>query len=106
RVYHEADKQGAKPRSRVFAQQGDCIGLAAGWPVGTIRLKGAEAIRDGEYARANRNVLSAQPGRIAEAVPSLVMAQHKVTDRYAERHVLQNLGTDARVDLHPVELFR
>ena len=46
------------------------------------------------------------PRGIAEPVPALVMAQHELADRRAERHVAQNLGADARVNLDALELLR
>ncbi len=49
--------------------------------------------------------LPRSPAGIAETVPSLVMAQHEIADRRAERHVLQNLGADARVNLDAIELL-
>ena len=73
---------------------------------GTVRLQRAVTIGDRQNPGAQGNVLAAQSGRIPEPIPAFVMAEHELTDGRAERHALQNVGADTRMDLDAFEFLR
>ena len=105
RAMNSSTSAGSNAVPGVFAEHGDRRALAAGRPVRPRRLQRAVAVGDRQDARADRDVLAAQAGRIAEAVPALVVREHQLADRRAERHVAQDLGADARMDLDALELL-
>ncbi len=71
----------------------------------SLRGQRVEVIDDRQDARANRNLVALEAGRIALAVPALVMAVDDRRDRIGKRHRRDNLGAHLRMHLHPLELF-
>src|SRR2546430_2760202 len=96
RASNSSTSEGSKA---VPAQDGDRRALGARRPVRPGDLQRAVAVGDGQDASADRNVRAAQPGGIAQAIPPLVMAEHELADRRAERHVAQDLGAHTRMNL-------
>jgi hypothetical protein len=63
-------------------------------------------VDDRQDARAERNVRTGQPLRIALAVPPLVVAHDERCHGIGERHSGDDLGADLRVDADLLELLR
>ena len=64
-------------------------------PLGHQRV---EVVHHRQDARAERNLLALRAGRIALAVPALVVAQDQRRDRVGKRHAADDLGADLRMD--------
>ena len=74
--------------------------------VRTLGRERVETVDDSQYSRANRDLFSAQAGRIAHAIPALVMAPDERRHRAGERHRAHDLRAHLRVDLHLPPLVR
>ena len=70
-----------------------------------LRGQRVEVIHHREDARAKRNLIALEPGRIALAIPSLVVAVDDRRHRIRERHRRDDLGAHLRMHLHPLELL-
>ncbi len=70
-----------------------------------LRRERVEVIDDRENARAGRDFVALHAGRVALAVPALVVAQNERRDRIGERHARDDLRADLRVDADLLELF-
>ncbi len=71
-------------------------------PVGRHRVV---VVADRQDARADRNIVTGEPVRIAFAVPPFVVAHDERRDRIRERHGRDDLGADLRVHPDFLELF-
>ena len=70
--------------------------LVACGAIRAIRLQCAVAIGDRQDSGADRDILAAQSGGIAETIPALVMTQNEIADRRAERNVLRRISAPTR----------
>ena len=70
-----------------------------------LRHQRVEVVDDREDARAERDLVALQPGRIALAVPALVVAEDQRRHRIRKRHAADDFGADLRVDADLLELF-
>ena len=70
-----------------------------------LRRQRVEVIDDRQDARAERDLLALETGRIALAVPALVVAVDDRRDRVGKRHRRDDLGAHLRMHLHPLELL-
>ena len=66
--------------------------------VRTLRHQRVEVVDDREDPRAERNLVALEPGRIALAVPALVVAEDQRRHRIRKRHAADDLGADLRVN--------
>ena len=64
-----------------------------------------EVVDDRQDARAERDLVGLEPGRVALAVPALVVAEDQGRDRVREGDVLDNLKADLRVNPDLLELL-
>ncbi len=73
----------------------------AGHPlaVGAVARDRIEVVRHREDTGTERDVLAAQAERVPRAVPALVVTKDERRDGIRERHVLDDLESDLRVDL-------
>ena len=79
------------PASSASLSRAVC-GVAAG-----LAQQRVEAIDQGDDPRAERNRLADEAGRVAAAVPVLVVAEDQRRDRRRERHGVDDVGADLRV---------
>ena len=70
-----------------------------------LRHQRVEVVHDGEDARAERNLVGLEAGRVALAVEALVVAEDERRHRIGERHAADDLGADLRVDADLLELL-
>src|SRR6184192_1616904 len=73
--------------------------------IGALRHERVEVVDDGEDARAERDLVAFQAGRIPLAVPSFVMAEDEGRHRVREGHSTDDLRADLRMDANLLEFF-
>ena len=82
--------------ARFLLQQADRRFEAHRLVVRPLRHQRVEVVHDRKDARAERDLVALQAGRIALAVPALVVAEDERRDRIGERHAADDLGADLR----------
>ena len=73
--------------------------------VRAVRRQRVEVVDEEQDPRAERDVLSLEPARIAAAVPPLVMILNERRDRVRKRYSSDDVRTDLRMCLYLLELF-
>src|SRR4029078_5672970 len=71
-------------RARVSLDLADRVAPGTGGPVRAVARDRVERVGDGEDARAERDLASLEPVRVAAAVPALVMRAHDLDPRAVE----------------------
>ena len=94
-----------QPLARFLLQQPDRRFRGHRLVVRPLRHQRVEVVDDRQDARAERNLLTLQPGRIALAVPALVVAQDQRRHGIRERHRADDVGADLRMRADLLELF-
>src|SRR4029434_2294361 len=89
----------------MLPDDGERLGFTAFRSIRAVGLKRAEAIRDRKDARTERDLCSAEAAGVAEPVPALMMAKNESVDGAGERHIAQDLSSDARMNLDALELL-
>ena len=101
-----ATTAGSSPLPASWLEQADGGVEAHRLVVRPLRHQRVEVVDDRQDARAERDLFALQPGRIALAVPALVMAEDQRRDRIRERHRADDVRADLRMRANLLELFR
>ena len=91
--------------ARFLPEQPDRTFVAHRFVIRPLRRERVEVVDDREDARAGGNFIPLHAGRVALAVPSLVVAQDERRDRIRERHARDDVGADLRVDADLLKLL-
>src|ERR1041384_2599448 len=81
----------------------DCFLTSHSFTVLPVFAHRIEAVYNGQYARGQWDVLSAQPVRITSAIPALVMVSNNRNNRIREFNTTQDLRSGNRMHLHLLE---
>ena len=73
--------------------------------VRAVRRQRVEVVDEEQDSRAERDVLSLEPARIAASIPPLVMILNERRDRVRKRYSSDDVRTDLRMCLYLLELF-
>ena len=88
-----------------LAQQPDRAFVAHRLVIRPLRRQRVEVVDDRKDARAGGDFVALHAGRVALAVPALVVAQDERRDGIGKRHARDDLGADLRVNPNLLELF-
>ena len=104
--HERVDDQRVVHRATAFEQNRDSFFICEPGSIGAIRRQRIEAVNDRQDSRAYRNISARQPRRIARSIPALVVVSDDRYDRIRKGDCGQDVRSDARMQLHLLELCR